>query len=545
MRVPSFARVPGALAWAPPLLAVAGILFAVYLRLSQTYPMNADGASIALEASRMLHGNWLLHGWMLADVTFYTTELPEYIAVEAVRGLGPQVVHIASALTYTLLVVLAAFLARGTARGRAGWGRALVAALIMLAPTSGVLAKAGAAPPMGTGMMLLLSQPDHLGTQVPLLALFLILDRAPGRWYLPPLTAVALAWIIAGDQVAVFDAAVPLAAVLLARVLWAAWRHGEPLTGHRYELGLVAAAGAGAVAGLLAPPLIRLLGGYRMESLSLAVASPSDLPYHLKVAGHGLLVLFGADVTGASSGIPAGLAWLHLAGVALAGAAFALALRGFVRSPDPLPAILASGMVVNVLIFVVSTVPLTVWDVREMSVVLPFGAVLAGRLLGEPLTRPRPAAALGLVFAGYAATLGYGAAQPRVPNNEVALARWLPAHHLRAGLATFNVANPLTVITGGRVRLLGVSWRPSSPSVPRWYQSTLDDYAPRTHYANFVVTNSAVDYRTGLIPGSEVTGTFGPPARVYRYRTFTVMVWRKNLLRDLGRPAATTTGTIG
>ena len=47
-------------------------------------------------------------------MSFYTTELPQYALVEALTGLGPWVVHVAAATTYTLLVLLGALLARGT-----------------------------------------------------------------------------------------------------------------------------------------------------------------------------------------------------------------------------------------------------------------------------------------------------------------------------------------------------------------------------------------------------------------------------------------------
>ncbi len=79
--------------------------------------VQSDGAAMVLESWAMLHGNLLLHGWQLADVSFYTTELPEYMLVELVRGLNPDVVRICAALTYTLLVVLAAAVAHG-ASGR-------------------------------------------------------------------------------------------------------------------------------------------------------------------------------------------------------------------------------------------------------------------------------------------------------------------------------------------------------------------------------------------------------------------------------------------
>jgi hypothetical protein len=62
----------------------------------------------SVQAWEMLHGNWLLKGWALGDVTYYTTELPEYVLVEMFRGLGPQDVHISGALTYTLIVLLGA-----------------------------------------------------------------------------------------------------------------------------------------------------------------------------------------------------------------------------------------------------------------------------------------------------------------------------------------------------------------------------------------------------------------------------------------------------
>ena len=82
--------------WASPAgyAAAAVVLFLCYLRISGTQAVTSDGASIALQAWDMMHGNWLLSGWKLADVTFYTTEIPEYILVELLRGLGPADVHV-------------------------------------------------------------------------------------------------------------------------------------------------------------------------------------------------------------------------------------------------------------------------------------------------------------------------------------------------------------------------------------------------------------------------------------------------------------------
>ena len=89
-------------------------------------------------------------------------------------------IHVAAAITYTLLVLLAGLLAKGRATGKEGVIRALIASGILLAPQ------------LGHGLALQLSQPDHLGTQVPLLVIFLVLDRAPRRWYTPVAIGVML-----------------------------------------------------------------------------------------------------------------------------------------------------------------------------------------------------------------------------------------------------------------------------------------------------------------------------------------------------------------
>ena len=56
----------------------------------------------------MLHGNWLLKGWTLTDVSFYTTELPQYLLVDLVTGLNGNVIHVAAGMTYALALLGAA-----------------------------------------------------------------------------------------------------------------------------------------------------------------------------------------------------------------------------------------------------------------------------------------------------------------------------------------------------------------------------------------------------------------------------------------------------
>ena len=65
--------------------ALAGIiLFCAYLRLSSTYAENSDMANVLLMGWDLLHGNPLLHGWRMSDVSFYPTELVQYALLESV-----------------------------------------------------------------------------------------------------------------------------------------------------------------------------------------------------------------------------------------------------------------------------------------------------------------------------------------------------------------------------------------------------------------------------------------------------------------------------
>ncbi len=172
------------------------VLFSCYLRVSRTVPVNSDGASNVLQAWDMLHGNPLLRGWVLSDVSFYTTELPQYMLIELARGLTPDVVHIAAAITYTLLVLLVARLAKGAASGTLGLMRAGLAAGIMIAP------------PQSSAHVLLLN-PDHVGSVVPVLVILLLLDRAGAggscrRWYSScwrgPSSPTRSCWSLASDR---------------------------------------------------------------------------------------------------------------------------------------------------------------------------------------------------------------------------------------------------------------------------------------------------------------------------------------------------------
>ena len=172
------------------------------------------------------HGNVLLRGWTLSDVSFYTTELPQYMLVELARGLTGDTVHVAGALTYTLMVRLAGLLAKGRATGREGLIRLLTAVGILLAPS------------LHAGTHLLLAGPDHTGTHVPLLLIWIVLDRARPRWWGPTVVAVLLVWAQVADTLVLYEGVLPLVVVCAVRM----YQRREPLAAQWYELSLATGA---------------------------------------------------------------------------------------------------------------------------------------------------------------------------------------------------------------------------------------------------------------------------------------------------------------
>ena len=372
--LPDGGRSPG---WRRWLVAAAWVLgvavaFGCYLRLAGTRAVDSDGASQALQAWDMLHGNLLLHGWRLSDVSFYTTELPQYMLVELVRGLHSGVVHVAAAMTYTLVVLLAALLAKGRATGRAAAARVLLAAGIMLAPQ------------LASGVKVLISSPDHIGTTVPVLVVWLVLDRARPRWYVPVVAAALLGWAAVADTLVLYIGVLPLALVCAIRVWRATVVGRRPLASQWYDLGLGAGALAAGVAGEVALHVIRAAGGFVVQPpITQFVKSVAVLPRSLEIAGQGLLLLGGADFLGLRPGFATAVIILHLAGVALAGWATLVAVRRFLRDGDLVNQVLVTAVVIDLAAYVLSTQSGSVLVTREIAAVLPFSAVLAGRLLAD------------------------------------------------------------------------------------------------------------------------------------------------------------------
>jgi len=553
-----------------PAIAIGGacglaalVLWAAYIRLSQTFPTDSDGAGNAYQAWQVLHGNPLLRGWELSDVSFYTTELPQYMLVELVTGLNANVIHVAAGMTYALALIGAVALATGRGRGWAAVIGGGIAAGIMIDPQG------------ADGVLVLLSSPDHIGTSVPIMLAWLILDRTRPSWAAAAAVSVVLCLAGVADSLVTYAAIAPLVLVVAIRLVHARWRDRAAgwrgtLAERRYEIGLAVGAVAAAIVARLALRFIAALGGFGSPAPVSSVGSVSHiLKHNVPVVAHGLLLLFGADFLD----YPVGLVLvLHLVSVALVVIGVAVTCWHFLTDLDLVAQLLLVGIVINLAIFVISTNVSGLPTMREIDVVLPFSAALAGRQLGpwlggalsararrpgresresrEPQgsrgSRPSrlPASvaagllvALGLVGVGY----GVGLVRqltPRIPvSSEQQLAWWLESHHLDNGVGGYWQSTSVSLVSDGRVqiRLIDVGYR-LHPQ--RLVKGVREDYAgwydTADNTADFVVFAPGDGELSGFDDRAAVVATFGPPARTYHVEQYTILVWpNENLLTKL------------
>ena len=509
----------------------AAALFVVYLRLSRTVPENSDEANVLLVASDLLHGNLLLHGWYLTDVSFYTTEVPQYALLEIFFGVHPDTAHIAAAMSYTLVVVLAVLLARGGFTSRAAVIRLLIAAGIILAPQ------------LGPGVTALILTIGHIGTAVPVLLIWLLLDRAPQRWWVPVLTGLGLAWVLVADQLVLIVGIVPLAVVCALRVLEAAVRErslSRAFAARRYELSLIVAAGAAAGLAWVAERVLRALGGYVVAPVPFTFTL-HDFPASL----HSLWAvpqIFGADYRGLAGG-PYYTALLHMVSLALVGLALLLLARRFFSGAALVDQVLGVAIVLNIALFVLTSAGSE--GPHEIAVVAPFGAALAARMLAGPraagarapglLARRARVVAYGaglVVLAGYLGGLAHDVVQPASPPAFARVASWLQAHHLRYGLGGYWESGIVTVQADGQVKVRALLKATLEPDLwlakPAWYD-------PTAQQANFVVLSSTPGFKNNWEPRALISKYFGRPAHVYNFGPYTVMVWDRNILSDVPR----------
>jgi hypothetical protein len=497
-------------------VAAVPVLFVAYLAMSRAVGVNSDGASNAIQARDMLHGNVLLSGWTVTDVSFYTNELLLFALVEAVYGFHADTTHAVAALVFTLLVLVVAAAAKGRASGREAVSRVAVAVAIV------------AVPALGFAAVTQLSSPDHTGTAIPLLLTWLVLERANAdRRWLPYAVAAMLAWAQIADPLVMYIGVLPLIVVGGFRALRDRDRRG-------LDARLVLAGLGSVLLAQISMYAIRLAGGFGAHAAEAELSPLSALGKHLWLGVRVLAVNYGAYPPDREGLAGVAMSLLHLAGLLAAVAAVAVVVvRALRRRPgepgDRLAELVAAGILVNVGAFVVSALPTDLLSARQVVAVLPLGAVLAGRVWGPRLASWRrslvPAVVLLALLGG---ELAAHATAPSKPGHAVDVADWLEARGLRYGVGEYWNANNITVLTGGKVQVAPVV-AGERVAAYRW-ESKADWYDAGAHDATFLVVDTRnPGSRTEAVAGAQ----FGPPVSRHVFDGAVVLVYDHDLLDGL------------
>jgi hypothetical protein len=496
------------------------VLFAFLVRISLSFPENSDGANSALQAWDMLHGNVLLHGWIVGDATYYTFELPLYSITEIFFGLQSLTVHLVSALTYVILAASAVAIARTNSRGVTAAARCAVVIAVLAAPLL-----------TPSGVSILLEKPDHTGTAAILLVSFLLIDRAPARRFTPPLLCAILCAGQLGDATVLYIAVPAVLVVCAYRIL----ATQNLRTG---DAAILVAAVASVPLAALAHAAIKYFGGYLMINPQTLVAPSRLWGHHAALALRAIRALFGAVVSPVS---PLGTAGALFGLACLLAAAF-----GFVkvvwtwRSASRSEQLLCVAIVVNIAVYVISTIPVPS-NARELAAVLPCGAVLAARACVPSTIVGVRRSRVVIVVAALIALLPLGAAATKPPATPAAvpLAAWLEAHRLTYGIAGYWDASAVTLQSGNRVKVRAVALTHHAGPVrfaAKDWETKAFWYEAKKHDATFVIADLPNSW-----PNDNITVAVfekylhrrgcAPPVATYRVAGRVILIYRTNLLR--------------
>ncbi len=529
-------------------------LFAVLLRISNSFPMDSDAANNALQAWDMLHGNALLHGWIIGDATYYTFELPLNVLVESIFGLNAIVPHIVSALVYVILAACAIAVARTGSRGLSVWIRAAVVVAILAAPLV-------TAP----GVSVAVEKPDHTGTAAITLLCFLIIDRLSGRLWMPVLLCVVLILGQVGDATVLYVTVPAIALVSLYRIIFRRNLFRRRVTPKdRFwvpDVLTLVAAGVSVPVADWVYTVMHQLGAYSMIAPRNGFATSwSQVGANLVLTGHGLRYLFGAYLPACPVGAQ-GCSVFHVPGAPLGiiGAGFgwlcmAAGLYGFGKvvwrwgRASRAEQLLCVAIVANIAAYAFSSIPVPSNE-RELIGVVPCSAVLAARALVPERIRGalRARAMIAVSAIAVVLPLAGAATVPTGVGTEVALAAWLEAHHLKYGIGAYWNASAVTLQSGGRVDVRAVKDRYFGIEGYPW-ETKQSWYDPRHNYANFVIANVTGAVTNTNVPASVFEKYFGRPASIHYVANRLILIYHKNLLRLVAPPevpANSGSGTSG
>lgn len=377
--------------------------------------------------------------------------------------------------------------------------------------------------PLASDQRTMLTSPDHTGTAVPILLLLLLLGRESLRNRMPVIAFIVLSAAILSDQLTLVIGVAPLLVVwLLRRTL------GNPVSRGRLGRWLVVAACASALVGWGATQVIKAVGGWRTAAIPATFVGFGSLAKNSREAVQGLLTLFSIRFT-SHLGWHTILAVCCLSGLIFVLAAVLLGIRGIWAGDDLVADIMTAAIVTDFAAYVLF-IPAPQQNYREIDVIVPLGAALAGRMLAGPLIRMRKQWLIAIALTGYAVTLGSGLPQSAHPQANIGLGHWLTEHGLTSGIAEYWAADSLIADSGGAVHMAAVQLQ-GKRLYPNLWEADTRWFNASARYADFMVLSPPSGSDPRPVTEPEAVAALGAPWHVYSYERYKIMVWRKNLLQ--------------
>ncbi len=428
-------------------LSFAGLVALYEDAAQQISATTVDAATALLEGRTLLSGHLLLHGWALSLDSFWALEAVGYAILTPLFGVHLSDLHLLPAVLAAGIFVIAISMVRWHRDGRSARAALLLLAALLLVPSP-------------TFAYFFLQGPWHLSTTLAVLITYQLILRLPNRSGIP-LAAMVLTLTLLSDSAALFLGVLPLLVVGAGEVL----RTRRLVTGAPLLLS-----GIGAVVLALIVHFVgRALGMFVLVNRSLVI-SGHQVGHNFGLLPGRLLALLGIDslpLGGIHRGSTLFVASRYLVlllvlfGLLVVVWHLLQLVRHPLRRQAPLPPVrrleglLLLSALGDLAFFAIGSANGHVEFTKYLTAGVIFAAILSSRAFGELIGAKRHllrrwvlplTAAVASVICATQFVLQLTKPAPAQRSHQ--LATYLVAHHLREGVASYPIANLVTVDSG-------------------------------------------------------------------------------------------------
>jgi hypothetical protein len=485
---------------------------------------NADLVRGLLQGADMARGNLLLSHWYSGPDSYWTIDLPAFTSAIMMVGSKVALLHVVSAVFWASLITAGAFIAATGLHRLSKW--VSITALFLILGLPNLELTRYLAPTM-----------VHVGTIVFTLLAFIGLRRGQFGLGWAAATILFTAGALGDPLIVAFGLVPAILAGILISVKARRWNQG---------ISTISAPLVALTLTYIVRTIAEQLGTYALVPGSSNLRPISTMIHNVPQAATTGVSLLGLGRSLSTSGVPQWLEISRMFGVAvvvlglLFGTVQMLSGVGRIESQevahrifwiDPAGSRLNDLLILGFFGSVASYVALSSdsGGARYLTSGIVFGSILGAMFIGR-LFRLVNSRKVGRAFIGVGLllTFGYGAcigdvmAQP-VPTVAYAqLGRFLESHGLDRGLGDYWSSAPITVFTGGRVKVRQVAPSSAGSLTPYLNLSKSTWYEGRFQ---FLVCNLNQASGTSLYQASHFP--FYRVAHTYAFGSFRIIVWKR------------------